>query len=383
VPGKLIKEEKMQQENYDKLNSYLKAQGFEAALIASPFNITWLTGYAPAIQTGPSPFEGGPALGWFRAGQLTLLVNDWDAGAVEATGVKVQPYTGYTVEEPLACTQRMASALKEMLKQEAGLSGSVGVEMNSLPAALHKQLEESLPHASLVNLDQQLDPLRAVKTAGEIEKLRAALRLSDMAQEAMRLAILPGVTELELYEKIKAKVEYEVGGRVPVLLDLVAGVRTADIGGPPSNYTLQPGDPVMLDFVPRLDGYWGDNCAGYFVGEPSTELEKVYKVVKGSLYAGRDAIRPGLKAEALDALVRKYIRDAGYEPYPHHTGHGLGTIYHEEPRIVPNHPMELEPGMVLVLEPGIYLAGVGGVRLEDAYLVTSDGCEVLTTHLID
>ncbi|MGW8249803.1 MAG: M24 family metallopeptidase, partial [Anaerolineales bacterium] len=285
-------------------------------------------------------------------------------------------------EEPLACTQRMAAALQEMLKSEAGLKGKVGVEMNFLPTALYHALADALPDAVLVNLDRQIDPLRAVKTAGEIEKLKAVLRLSDLAQEAMSIAVLPGVTELELYEKVKAKVEYEVGGRVPVLLDLVAGVRTADIGGPPSDYALQPGDPVMLDFVPRLDGYWGDNCAGYFVGEPSVELEKVYTVVKGSLYAGRDAIRPGLKAKELDALVRSYIRDAGYEPYPHHTGHGLGTIYHEEPRIVPNHTMALEPGMVLVLEPGIYLAGVGGVRLEDAYLVTADGCEVLTTHLI-
>jgi Xaa-Pro dipeptidase len=372
----------MNHENLDKLSSYLKSQGFEAALVASPFNITWLTGYAPAIQTGPSPFEGGPALGWLREGQLTLLLNDWDAGGMEAAGVNVQPYTGYTVEEPLECTQRMADALKEMLEQDSGLKGSVGVEMNFLPVALYQELVDALPNARMVNLDRQLDPLRAVKTPEEIDKLRAALRLSDLAQEAMRIAVQPGVTELELYEKVKANVEYEVGGRVPVLLDLVAGLRTADIGGPPSNYTLQPGDPVMLDFVPRLDGYWGDNCAGYFVGEPSAELEKVYNVVKGSLQAGAEAIRPGLKAQDLDALVRGYIRGAGYEPYPHHTGHGLGTIYHEEPRIVPNHNMELEPGMVLVLEPGIYLAGVGGIRLEDAYLVTPDGCEVLTTHLL-
>ncbi|MGW8249441.1 MAG: aminopeptidase P family N-terminal domain-containing protein, partial [Anaerolineales bacterium] len=132
----------MHDENLDKLNSYLKSQGFEAALVASPFNTTWLTGYAPAIQTGPSPFEGGPALGWFRDGQLTLLLNDWDAGAVEATGVNVKPYTGYTVEEPLACTQRMAAALQEMLKLEAGLKGKVGVEMNFLPTALYQALAD-------------------------------------------------------------------------------------------------------------------------------------------------------------------------------------------------------------------------------------------------
>lgn len=371
----------MHQENLDKLSHNLKSKGYVAALIASPFNITWLTGYAPTIQTGLSPFEGGPSLGFYYEGQLTVLTNDWEAGVVEAAGVNVRQYVGFTVDEPLACTQRMAAALVEMLKPYAGLKGKVAVEMNHLPAALYVRLQSALPDSTLVNLDRELDPLRAVKTGEEIDKIKAALRLSDLAQDAMRLAIQPGVTELELYEKVKAKVEYEVGERVPVLLDLVAGVRTADIGGPPSNYTLQPGDPVMLDFVPRLNGYWGDNCAGYFVGDPPAELDKVYQVVKGSQQVGAEAIRPGLKAEDLDAMVRDYIRKAGYEPYPHHTGHGLGTIYHEEPRIVPNHDMQLEPGMVLVLEPGIYLAGVGGVRLEDAYLVTSDGCEVLTTHL--
>ena len=373
----------MHLENLEKLDGYLKSRSLEAALLSNPFTITWLTGYAPSIQTGLSPFEGGPALGWYHQGELTLLLNDWEAGPADATGVNVHSYLGYSVEEPLACTQRMATALGDMLKSYSGLRGSIGVEMNQLPAALYVSLQAALSDANLVNLDTQLDPLRAVKTAAEIEKIKAALRLSDLAQAVIRNAIQPGVTEMELYELIKARVEYDVGGRVPVLLDLVAGVRTADIGGPPSNYALQPGDPVMLDFVSRLDGYWGDNCAGYFVGEAPAGLKKVYDVVHGSLQAGAGAIRPGVKAQDLDALVRDYIRDAGYEPYPHHTGHGLGAIYHEEPRIVPNHDMKLEPGMVMVLEPGIYLEGVGGVRLEDAYLVTQDGCEVLTGHLVD
>lgn len=371
----------MHQENLAKLTEHLKAQGMRAALLANPFNITWLTGYAPAIQTGPSPFEGGPALGWFIDGELTLLLSDWEAGVAGALGVNVHPYTGYTVDEPLACTQRMSAALGELLKPFAGVRGAVGVEMNHLPAALYAALANALPHATLQNLDRQIDPLRAVKTQEEIAKIRAALRLADLAQEQIRKQIQPGVSELELWQAVKARVEMEAGGRVPVLVDLVAGVRTSEIGGPPTTYKVQPGDPVMLDFVPRLDGYWGDNCAVWFAGKPGEQLEKIYEVVRGSLQAGADAIRPGLPAGELDALVRNYIRQAGYEPYPHHSGHGLGASYHEEPRIVPNNPMRLEPGMVLVLEPGIYLPEVGGIRLEDAYLVTRDGREVLTKHL--
>jgi Xaa-Pro aminopeptidase len=117
------------------------------------------------------------------------------------------------------------------------------------------------------------------------------------------------------------------------------------------------------------------------VGEPAAELRKIRGIVRGTLRRGTDAVRPGVIAKDLDSLMRNAIRDAGYEPYPHHSGHGLGVSFHEEPRIVPYNERTLEPGMIVALEPGIYLPGVGGVRLEDVVLVTADGCEVLTRHL--
>jgi Xaa-Pro dipeptidase len=374
-------EHAMHIENVSKLAEYLHFRGLQAALLANPFNLTWLTGYAPPIQTGTSPFEGGPALGWFLNGELSLLVSDGETGLAGASGANMLSYAGYTVDEPLTCPHRMAEAFGEMLKPYAGLKGKVGLEMAQLPAALFVKLQAALPQATFVDLDLQIDPLRMIKTAQEIEKIRVALRLADLAQFEIRKHLQPGVTELELWTLVKSKVELQAGCRVPVLADLVAGVRTADIGGLPSSYSLQPGDPVMLDFVPRIDGYWGDNCNGYFVGQAPKELEKIYQVVRGALKAGAESIRPGIRANELDGLVRNYIRQAGYEPYPHHTGHGLGASFHDGPRIVPYNTQPLVPGMVLVLEPGIYLAGAGGVRLEDAFLVTEGGCELLTTHL--
>jgi Xaa-Pro aminopeptidase/Xaa-Pro dipeptidase len=253
--------------------------------------------------------------------------------------------------------------------------------MDFLPAALYQTLVDVLPGASIEPIQGQLTPLRAVKSAAEIEKLRAALHLSDLAQAEIRKHIQPGIRELDLWAAVKNRVEGEVGGRVPVLADLVAGVRTAEVGGLPGEYSLQAGDPVMLDFVSRYHGYWGDNCAGYFVGKPHSELEKAAQVVLQALRRGEEAIRPGVRSGDLDALTRAVIHSAGFEPFPHHAGHGLGTTYHEEPRIVPDHPFVLQPGMVLALEPGIYLPGIGGVRFEDAFLVTADGCERLTHHL--
>jgi Xaa-Pro dipeptidase len=365
----------------ERLEDFRKQHALVALLLSDPHSLTWLTGYAPPIQTGPSPFEGGPALAWVAGGQVTQVLSDAEAAAAKACGVAVQEYTSYTIEAPIAGLPNQAEALFKVLAAFGSLKGSIGVEMNQLPAILLERLRESLPLASLQPLDGLLDPLRAVKSPPELEHLRAALSLCDLAQAETKRLIQAGRTEIEVWGGVKTQMEIQAGGRLPVLADFIAGPRTAEIGGLPGRYVLQPGDAVIADIVPRLDGYWGDNAGTHFVGEPSAELRKIYTIVLDTLRRGLAAVRPGLKACDLDALLRGLVRDHGYPVYPHHSGHGVGASYHEEPRIVPYNQMKLEPGMLIALEPGIYIPGVGGVRLEDVVLVTSSGCEVLTSHL--
>jgi Xaa-Pro aminopeptidase len=193
--------------------------------------------------------------------------------------------------------------------------------------------------------------------------------------------IQPGKPEIEIWGALRGRLEIAAGGHLPILEDFIAGKHTADIGGFPRNYVLEATDPVISDIMLRLDGYWGDITGTYFVGEPNVELAKVYKVVLDTLRKGIKAVKPGVKACDLDNLLRSSIREHGYPPHPHHSGHGIGTSYHEEPRLVPYNKLKLESGMVVTLEPGIYLPGMGGVRLEDVVLVTANGCEVLTSHL--
>lgn len=371
----------MQQANLERFRDYLRGRGLAAALLSNPATITWLTGYAPPIQTGPSPFEGGPALAWVRDGEVTVIVSDGEAPAVEATGAQTRAYLGYTIDQPLVCAERQMAALTETLRPHAGLSGAVAVELNWLPAAMLGAVQDALPNARLQPQDAGLNTLRAIKTADELEKIRAALRLCDMAQAFVRERLRAGLREIELWGQMKAHLEADINQRLPLLADLVGGPRTADVGGPPGAYVLQEGDPLILDMVPRLNGYWGDNAATYFVGEPSAQLRAMYALSRETLYRGIEAVKPGVKARDLDSMLRGAIRDAGYAPYPHHSGHGIGVTFHEEPRIVPCNDMALEAGMVILLEPGVYVPGVGGVRLEHALLVTPDGCEILTRHL--
>lgn len=371
----------MNSEALARLGDFFKDRNFSAALLTNPSTITWLTGYAPPIQTGPNPFEGGPALGWWHDGKLTLALSDMESGTAQAQGVDTRDYVAYSIDGPVAGFSNQALALKELLTTFGSLKGNVGIELNFLPAVMLEVIKETLPFVALIPLDGSFDLLRAVKTPEEIERIRASLKLCDLAQTETKRLIQPGTSEIEVWGKLKAYLEVTAGCRLPLLADFVAGDRTAEIGGLPGNYVLSAGDAVIADIVPRLNGYWGDNAGTHFVGEPSQELQKIYQIVLDTLRKGIAAIKPGVRACDLDEMLRNSIQSQGYAPYPHHSGHGLGTTYHEEPRIVPYNTMKLEPGMVIAIEPGIYVPSVGGVRLEDVMLVTQDGCEVLTKHL--
>ena len=372
----------MHLQNLDRLHKAFNDLHLEAALLSHPATLTWLTGYAPPIQTGPSPFEGGPALGWWQGGELTLILSDAEASAAQQNDVNTVEYLSYTIEEPIAGMRRQVEALRQFLATTPTPKGKVGVEFNFLPASLLSALKDAFPFSIFQPLDGAFDALRAVKTPEEIEKIQAALDLCDLAQQVARQLAQPGISEIQLWGQLKERLEITAGGRLPVLADLVAGARTAEIGGLPGLYVLRAGDAVIADIVPRLNGYWGDNAGTHFVGgEPPAELARAYQVVRAALQRGVEAVRPGLQAGELDGLLRKEIESHGYPIYPHHSGHGLGAQYHEEPRIVPYNKMTLEPGMVLALEPGVYLPGIGGVRLEDVVLVTSDGHRLLTKHL--
>ncbi|MFN3308314.1 MAG: M24 family metallopeptidase [Anaerolineales bacterium] len=365
-----------------RLQETLREKGCPAAILTNPATLTWLTGYAPPIQTGPSPFEGGAAIGVWWEGQLTLLLSDMEAPAAQALGVQTREYVSYTIEEPVLGFDHQAQAFGELIAPLKNFKDKVAVELNFLSARLYPILAQTLPVDQWIIVDNDVPPLRAVKSPPEIEKIRAALAVADSAQMIVKRLLQVGLSEIELWGQLKAGLEHQVGGRLPVLADLVGGSRTAEIGGLPGEYRVQAGDPLIADIVPRLDGYWGDNAATYFVGEPSPEHRKVYEVVRETLEKGLEAVRPGLKACDLDALLRQHIEGKGYPVYPHHSGHGLGVTYHEEPRIVPYNDLPLQAGMVLALEPGVYLPDQGlGVRLEDVVLVTQDGCEVLTHHL--
>jgi Xaa-Pro dipeptidase len=337
-----------------------RASGAEVLLAARPATVAWLSGYAVELDGGPGPFALAPLL-LLRDGAAPLAVASEDeAGALAELGCEVAAYAGFT----LGAVDPVRGARRALSDALAG--ARVATETGWLPAALAADVQA-------VDVANELAVARTVKDTDELEALRAAVSVCDAGQRTAREYAQPGVSELELWAAVRAAVEEAAGGRTALVADLVSGERTAEVGGAPGARVLRDGDLVLCDLAPRVRGYWGDSCATFAVGDPGVDARAQHEAARQALARGLAALGPGLRAGELDALVRDGL------DYPHHSGHGLGADWHEEPRIVPGGETVLAPGMVVALEPGVY-AGGRGVRCEQVAVVTDDGCEVLSGH---
>ncbi len=362
----------------DKTDLLLKSKGVNAALFANPASITWLTGFAPIIETGPQPYSGGPALVWYLGGEFNLIVMDSETVDHNSMGISTLKYAGYTYETPFAGVENLANLIKGLVDGTANLHGKIGCEKNQLPTCIYEQLLECDQPQSL---DGWLNPMRAVKTAEELEKLTASFALVDAGQAAAQEAVLVGMREIDVWEAVQRAVNRLAGERVPLGNDCVVSYREDNSGGFPCDLPLRPNDSLLLDLGAHYRGYWSDSCATYYPIEQSKDQARMYQTVFDALDLAISLVKPGRKANEIDWKVRELIEKSGYPIYPHHTGHGVGTTSHEEPRITPYNQNRLETGMVILLEPGIYIPEEAAVRLEDAVLVTETGAKILTHHL--
>ncbi len=336
--------------------------GADGVLAADLSTVAWLTGFEADVESGPNPFALPPLAVLTPEGPPLLVVPE-DHAHMVPPDCEVSAYTGFTIG-----VLDLAGGASRALQAAAE-----GRTLAAEPAALSSELAKGL---RLVDASAELRSARAVKDPDEIELLGAAVELCDRGQAQARAEAGAGISEIELWALVRGAMEQATGGRVPVLADLASGPRTAATGGPPSARSLECGDLVICDLVPRLKGYWGDSCATLAVGDPTASARKKHRLSAEALARGIEAVRPAVVAGDLDELMR-----AGLD-YPHHSGHGLGTSWHEEPRIVPGGRTRLEPGMVLALEPGVY-DDDEGIRLEQVVVVTEDGCKILSTHSLE
>jgi Xaa-Pro aminopeptidase len=352
------------------LSRALDAEELDALLISNPISVTYLTGFS------------GESSNMLLGRERTLLVSDARFTrqlAEECPGLEVH------IRPP---AKNLAQATAEVLTR-LGFR-AVGFESNHLTVAEWEGLRDLAPAVSWKGAADRVEKLRAVKDPSEIAAIREAIHIAERAFEAFRALLQPTDTEKALSDALEHYVR-RFGGRATSFPSIVAvGDRAALPHAPPTKRTVAEGELLLVDWGASGVFYKSDltrvliphkNSAFAPPETPAKapKLEEIYDVTLRAQTQALSRLRPGATGHEVDAAARNVIAEAGYgDCFGHGLGHGLGLQVHEAPALRPNAKVVLQPGMVVTVEPGIYLPGWGGVRIEDDVLITPDGCEVLT-----
>lgn len=272
--------------------------------------------------------------------------------------------------------RKAVEAITQVLKQ-AGVK-RLAFE-SSLSYGSYAEWSQAFDGVELVLTSGLLEKLRMYKEASEVEIVRKAVKIADDAFQHILGYIKPGVSESDIALELEFFMRRQGASGIGFDIIVASGPRGALPHGRASEKLIQAGELVTLDFGAQFQGYNSDITRTVAVGEPSAKMKEIYDIVLKAQIAGVDALRPGITGKEADAVTRDIITAAGYgDAYGHSAGHGLGMDVHELPNLSTVSPFVLEPGMLVTMEPGIYMSGLGGVRIEDDVLITEEGHEVLT-----
>lgn len=345
----------------DELANRLAANGVDAFLAWSPVTMGFLHNFPEGAG------ERFLVMGIRANGEVAMIAPALSASQAKRVGVQdVRAWRDG--QDPLALFADLAAQWN--LK-----SAIIGVD-DEMPAQLLLKLQEALPAALFKSGGTYVADLKRNKTAHEISLMRKAAQIADAAFPAGRAVVKPGATEQQVADALsKAMTD---GGGVPTFAIIAAGANGAEPHHLTDETILKDGDVVVMDFGCHVEGYQSDITRTVVCGSPTEEQRKVYETVYQAHMAAFAAAGPGVTAGSVDAAARKVIEDAGYgEYFMHRTGHGIGTQVHEEPYIIGGSDVVLEPGHCFSIEPGIYLEGRFGVRLENIVTITENGCKSL------
>ncbi len=350
------------------LTDHQIAQGLDCVAMVPGANMRYLTGLDMFLMERPTviffPVEGQPA----------CLLPTLEAGAAREKLPFEAQWFVYSDEEGYEGAFRQACAALKLAGKR------IGVEYLRMRALELRRLEQNAPGSQFVALEEVVPDLRVRKDEHEIELMRHAARLTEQALAEVSERIAPGRTERELAAELK--VAFLQMGAEGLSFDplVAAGPNTTLPHAKPSTRPIAPGDLVLIDCGVTWQGYCADITRTFAIGPIDPELERVYEVVRQANVAARAAVAEGVPAQEIDRVARRVITEAGYgQHFIHRTGHGLGLEVHEPPYIVEGNERPLPLGATFTVEPGIYLPGRGGVRIEDDVAVTPDGAETLTS----
>lgn len=346
-----------------KLVSALQQSGMEALAINPGPSLVYLTGLHFHLMERP-------VVAIFVPGQAPALVlPELEAGKASSVPFDIQtfPYDEDPANWPPAF-KRAAEAV--------GLDGkAAGVEPTRLRFLELRLLEGAAPRARFTSAETSLGMLRMIKDEQEIQAMQKAVEIAQKALQNTLHVIQPGVTEREVAAELTLQLlKAGSDSLLPFAPIVCAGPNSANPHAVPGDRPMQVGDLLVIDWGATYNGYFSDLTRTFAIGRVDAEMEKIVDIVHQANRAGLAAVRPGRPASEVDAAARQVIEAAGYgEYFIHRTGHGLGLEEHEAPYMRAGNEMLLEPGMTFTIEPGIYLPGRNGVRIEDDVVVTGQG----------
>jgi Xaa-Pro aminopeptidase len=343
-------------EKLEKLRSSFEKLNIDGLLVASNFNRRYISNF-----TGSS----GVVL---ISSDKALFITDFryvEQATKQCEGFEIVQHTGTIIEEVAAQAKKL------------GIT-KLGFEQDHVTFGTYRSYEKAV-EGELVPVSGVIEKLRLIKTPSEIKILKEAADIADAAFKHILDFIRPGKTELEVSNELEFFMRK--AGATSSSFDIIvaSGYRGALPHGVASDKLIENGDFVTLDFGAYYKGFISDITRTVAVGEPSAKLKEIYDVVLEAQLRGMAGIKPGMTGKEADALTRDYITEKGYgEYFGHSTGHGIGLEVHEGPALSSKSDIILEPGMLVTVEPGIYIPGLGGVRIEDDTQITETGNETLT-----
>ncbi|WP_338750651.1 Xaa-Pro peptidase family protein [Bacillus sp. FJAT-52991] len=350
-----------------KLMNWMKTEDIPFSFITSSENVFYLTGFRS------DPHERLLGVAIFQEAEPFLVCPKMEVTDAQNSGWAYE-VVGYTdIENPWEMIQSRVNSRINNTQQ-------IAVEKQHLNVERYEELSTRFPSATFVSAEAKLEQLRMIKDEKELASLKKAAEYADYAIKVGTEAIQEGKSELEILAEIEFEMKKKGIAEMSFSTMVLTGANAASPHGIPGATKVQKGDLVLFDLGVVYEGYCSDITRTVAFGEINDKQREIYETVLKAEQAAIAAVKPGITAKEIDLIARSIIADAGYgEYFPHRLGHGLGISVHEFPSITETNELVLQEGMVFTIEPGIYVPGVAGVRIEDDVYVTSTGSQILTS----
>ncbi len=346
------------QAEYNKVQNVLKQKKLDAVLVSDGYNMRYLSGFTGAT------------------GYLLITENSRTLFTDFRYTVAAKAQASDFIIVEVDGSRDYCAALNKVL--EAEKIESLGFESLHVRHSDYERLKERLHVKQLFPLKEELAALRRIKTAEEIDRMRHAEHIGDIAFEEVLHHIRPGVTEIEVAAKLEYIMKLNGAEKLSFETIVASGINTSKPHAEPGEKVIEKGDFVTMDFGCVYKGYCSDMTRTVVVGKADKKQKEIYKTVSKAQAAVLDMLKPGMAGKEYDKVARDIIYAAGYEGcFGHGLGHSVGLEIHENPRFSMTEEGTIEAGMVITVEPGIYIPDFGGVRIEDMVVVTEDGYENL------